>query len=61
MSREHFEKREKEISETYMSAAGNNGNNKSTANQVLGGFTAGMLLFFGGMIYLVYKLSKENK
>lgn len=58
---QYFSQKEEEISNKYMSASGNNGNNKSTANEILGGFTLGMLVLFGGMLYLGYKLSVEDK
>lgn len=58
---QYFSQKEEEISNKYMSASGNNGKNKSTANEILGGFTLGMLMLFGGMLYLGYKLSVEDK
>ena len=58
---QYFSQKEEEISNKFMSASGNNGNTNATANQILGGFSLGMLVLFGGMLYLAYKLSVEDK
>lgn len=54
---EYFARQEEEISNKYMSANGNNGKSNNTTNEVLKGFSLGMLVLIGGALYLIAKHS----